>query len=170
MQRTRMNKGARQTVVSLPLMVMCGCIQVSGGAAEFSWTLRTFEGESISRCDNAGIAQVQLCWRALASSDPDCAPGRFAQFECPIGHGATRFEITPGPTSLQIAPICQDGSVPVVGTFQVPPPVVRTVNEGRVTMLNAILIVARDRTNPLSNCQPAGCTCGDVAVAVRAPP
>jgi hypothetical protein len=146
------------------------CVPIDGGAAEFSWTLRTFEGDSIAQCDYTGIGQVRLCWRAAsAPPETDCAPERSRTFECRFGHGATRFEIAPGPTSLRITPVCQDGSIPAVGTFQVPPPLVRTVSNGKIITLNVILIVARDRTNPLSACAPSGCTCDSPPLAIALP-
>lgn len=131
---------------------------------ELSWSLRTFEGESIGSCGDARIARVRLCWTSLdAEDDPPgagCRPQNSKEFGCGEQSGITGFDVPPGRTSLSIQPICLDGAAAREGTYEVPAPIVRTVQEGKVVTLSSLLIVANDHTQPEeSRCRPAGCTC-----------
>ncbi len=145
--------------VSGLLLGGAACVDIGGSAAEFSWTLRTFEGDAIRGCRNAGLGAVDLCWRpaSVGGDFETCESQR--RFDCGDGHGATRFEIPAGPTAIRIFPICSDGSTPPPDTYQVPAPILRTSREGQILTLNSFLIVVPDRTNPRSACATAGCTC-----------
>jgi hypothetical protein len=150
---------AKGSLLSLLLAGFVACVDVDGGAAEFSWTLRTFEGDTIRSCEAAGLAAVDLCWRsaAITGDFETCVFQR--RFECKEGRGATRFEIEPGATSMRVFPVCADGTTPLAGTYQVPAPILRTSREGQILTLNSFLIVVPDRTNPRSACPTAGCPC-----------
>jgi hypothetical protein len=130
-------------------MAMGACVKIDGGAAELSWSLRDQGGDSIDSCATARIDAIRLCWTALedgGSSVPQCRPPDFDQFRCDDLSGVTRFEIEPGPTSLFIQPICPNGDPAAIGSYEVPPPIVRTVDDGRVVTLNSLLVVVK-RTN-----------------------
>jgi hypothetical protein len=136
-------------------------VAVDGGAAEFSWSLRSFDGRSIESCSDAGIDRVRLCWDSLdaeGGGSGQCRPPGLRTFDCRERRGITGFEIPPGRTSLFILPICPDGAPARDGTYDVPPPIVRTVTEGQVVTLSSLLIVAGDQSRP-DGCPPAGCTC-----------
>jgi hypothetical protein len=148
------------------ILLLCGCENIGGGAAEFSWALRTFEGDALDSdltqaCRDAGLSAVELCWRSAGvGGDFDaCSDGLRRRFKCDFGHGVTRFEIPEGQTSLRIFPICEDGQPPLAETYQVPSPVLRRSQSGEVITLNSLLIVVWDRASTRSQCAPAGCTC-----------
>lgn len=151
------------TRIALILAVGCpGCIEIDGGAAELSWSLRSFEGASLDVCDEARVDDVRLCWQPLIPDDagPEpsvrCAPGRRKTFLCDDASGITGFDLEPGSTSFWIEPVCRDGEPATPGTYQVPPPIVRTVEEGRIVTLNSLLLVVGP---PGTDCAEAGCTC-----------
>lgn len=132
-----------------------GCVEVSGGAVELSWALRSFSGENISTCAEAGIEEVQVCWDLLdGGSEPQelaCPPadiqtsgavvpgGRI--FDCNVKRGVSGFEVPPGRVLFWLRPLCADGQPPTEDAYLVPPPVVRTVESGQVVTLNALLVV-----------------------------
>jgi hypothetical protein len=130
------------------------CVGIDGGASELTWSLRTFEGES-SSCNKAKISKIRLCWNEATNSATGCRPGKFREFSCKEETGVTLFEIEPGSTRFHVEPLCQDGLVAEEGTYQVPPEIVRTVRDGEVVTLDALLIVVTDP----DTCSGAGCTC-----------
>ena len=130
------------------------CVGIDGGASELTWSLRTFQGES-SDCSEAKIDKIRLCWNAIDDQATGCRPGKFREFACREETGVTLFEIPPGPTRFHVEPLCQDGIAARLGTYQVPPEIVRTVREGEVVTLDALLIVVTDPTL----CTGADCTC-----------
>jgi hypothetical protein len=129
--------------------------------------LHTFDGEPVGdgidqSCGNADITQVRVCWQADDGSEPDfsqCIADQMRQFGCNKSSGISNFEITPGRNSFWIVPVCDDGSVAAIGTYQVPPPIVRTVEEGGIVTLGSLLIVATDNTDPSTVCPSPNCTC-----------
>ena len=138
------------------------CIEVNGGAAELSWALRDFEGKPISEdgappCTVTNIEQIHLHWKAVTDdSDTSLVPDGTEEFPCGDNRGVTEFTIPVGQQMLWIEPVCPDGAAAV--SYEVPPPIVRNVEEGTVTTLDALLIVAdRDCTCPTSSsdCAPA---------------
>jgi hypothetical protein len=139
-----------------------GCIEIDGGAAELSWSLRSFDGASVDSCDEARVDKLRLCWQPLGPDDGGlepgvrCTPGRRTAFLCEEASGITGFDLEPGSTSFWIEPVCLDGEPPTPGTYQVPPPIVRTVEEGRIVTLNSLLLVVGP---PAGECPDAGCTC-----------
>jgi hypothetical protein len=140
-------------------MATAGCIDVEGGAAELSWSLRTFEGDGLDSdaCADLDMDRIRLCWTSLddAGAASGCRPGASASWECERGSGVTGFVIPAGRTSFWIEPVCNDGVVARTTTYQAPPPLVRQVFEGQVVTLNSLLLVV---TNP-KECQPPECTC-----------
>jgi hypothetical protein len=130
------------------------CVGIDGGATELTWSLRTFEGES-SDCRETKIKKVRLCWNEVANTDTGCSSGKFREFDCKEETGVTLFEIEPGATRFRVEPICADGLVAASSTYQVPPEIVRTVKEGEVVTLDALLIVVTDP----ESCTGAECTC-----------
>ena len=130
------------------------CVAIDGGASELAWSLRTFAGES-SNCDKAKIEQMRLCWNSLADVEPGCRPGQFRDFECREETGVTLFEIPEGSTKFNVLPLCQDGLPAAPETYQGPAEIVRTVREGEVVTLDALLILVTDP----GSCSGAACTC-----------
>lgn len=135
---------------------LAACVDVNGGAVELSWSLRTLAGDSVESCSAASIEAVRLCWQPLGDGGGEggarCRSERFRSFPCEDESGATRFELPPGPTSLWIEPVCDDGLPAALGTYQVPPPIVRTVSTGDVVTLSSLLIA-------VDPCAEPGCTC-----------
>lgn len=136
------------------------CIDINGGAAELSWSLRAYDGDSVGSCDDARLKQVELCWQPLGdASTPagtSCPVGRRKTFSCDEASGSTGFVLDPGPTAFWVAPLCRDGMPADTDTYEVPPPIVRTVEDGKIVTLNSLLIVVGDADG---SCAPAGCTC-----------
>lgn len=136
------------------------CVDVNGGAVELSWSLRTFAGDSLGGCERAGIETIRLCWQPLGDGGTGAAGGRcrppnLRAFPCNEESGITRFEIPPGRTSLWIEPVCADGLPADPDTYEVPPPIVRTIEEGQVATLSSLLVAVAEG----NTCPPAGCTC-----------
>lgn len=136
---------------------MTGCVDVDGGAVEFSWSLRTPQGQPTT-CLQSGIDKVRLCWAALPEDSDRAVVCEGARtFECASERGFSRFEIDSGRTAFWIEPLCaQDLLPPDPATYEVPPPLVRRVSSGQVVTLSALLIVATDES-----CNDGFCTCRD---------
>jgi hypothetical protein len=148
-----------QVAALLVVIGSSGCIDIEGGAVELSWSLRSFDGERVNSCEDARLDRVRICWLAVEGDEPldaSCQTRQSATFPCVEESGASGFEIAPGRTAFWIEPLCVDGAPAVAGTYEVPPPIVRTVEEGRIVTLNSLLIVVAPRG---SSCPPAGCTC-----------
>ena len=131
------------------------CVAINGGAAELSWSLRTFEGGPVESCDKALVDKIRLCWNSIDSGVTGCRPGHFRDFACADHTGATLFEIEPGRTAFFAVPICSDGQPARLGTFQAPTEIVRTVSNGEVVSLESLLIVVTEHRD---SCGPE-CTC-----------
>jgi hypothetical protein len=146
----------RGALLSLAIALgSAGCVAIDGGAAELSWSLRSFEGKSQS-CAEAGVEGIRLCWESLDdSSSTGCRPGQFRTFPCTDEAGVTGFEIPVGRTKFFAEPVCAGGAPAGAGTFQAPPPIVRTVRDGEVVTLDSLLIVVTDQ----DNCSGDSCTC-----------
>lgn len=126
-----------------------GCVEVNGGAAELSWSLRTFDGARSRECEHLRIGRIRLAWKAAAQSssdpgtEPTGAPDGWQEFPCDDSRGVTDFSIPAGRQMLWIEPLCAGSAMPAaVGHYEVPPPIVRTVQDGTVTTLDALLVVA----------------------------
>jgi hypothetical protein len=137
-----------------------GCIEIDGGAVELSWSLRSFDGAAVT-CGDARVEEMRLCWVPLADGSTSagggaCSAGQLRGFPCEESSGVTGFELDPGVTAFWIEPVCRDGDPAEAGTYQVPPPIVRSVQEGRIVSLNSLLLVV---SPPSGECSGAGCTC-----------
>lgn len=148
-----------RSCLPLWLLLACSaCIEIDGGAVELSWSLRDFDGDSVERCSDARVEDVEICWQPVGGSTPSvdigCRPGQRATFPCSEENGVSGFEIAPGPTAFWVHPLCRDGEPAADDTYQVPPPIVRTVEDGRIATLNSLLIVVSPE-----DCPDAGCTC-----------
>ena len=150
----------RSALLPLCLAAVSGCIEIDGGAVELSWSLRDFDGDAVESCADARVEEVEVCWQPALGSTPSvdigCRPGQRAVFPCSEENGVSGFEIAPGPTAFWAHPICRDGEQAAEDTYQVPPPIVRTVEEGRIVTLNSLLIVVAPTSG---DCPEAGCTC-----------
>ncbi len=132
------------------------CVEINGGAVELSWTLRDFDGDT-TNCGEQRIGSIRVCWQGLAGDaglpgDVGCVAvsteagfrEQYREFDCLASRGVTRFEIPAGRTALFVEPVC-NGGTPPQGPYQVPPPIVRVVEEGQVVTLNQLLIVVTDK-------------------------
>jgi hypothetical protein len=140
--------------------VVTGCVAIDGGAVEVSWSIRSFDGDAVETCGDALVDKIRLCWTPLtdgSTADPEtCLPGQRRTFSCDEASGVTGFDLEPGLTAFWIEPVCTDGEPADPGTYQVPPPIVRTVRDGRIISLNSLLLVV----NPLdTGCADTPCTC-----------
>jgi hypothetical protein len=149
-----MGRGAIFGLLLAALGLISSCVQIDGGAVEFSWAIRTPRGEA-SSCSKSGISQVRLCWQAVGESNPPvCENSR--SFPCAEERGISLFEVEPGQTFFWIEPLCSESnSLPGAGSFEAPSPVKRDVSSGEVVTLNALLIIATDE---MSACGEF-CTC-----------
>lgn len=143
------------------LLAAPGCFDVQGGAVELSWSLFDFEGDSVD-CDDGDVAEVRLCWAPVGDDgavSTTCRSGFDEVFECRAERGATSFELPEGRTAFWIVPLCADGAEADPGTFQVPAPIVREVQDGKLVTLSSLAIVVSDNSEMSPTCGPAGCTC-----------
>ena len=137
------SKIRRRLITLVPvcaLLALGGCREIKGAAADFSWALRTFDGQSVQSCAAARISEIRLCWNAENESS-GCRPGQFHSFPCAENGGVTLFEIPEGRTSFIAEPVCESGDPPVPDSFQVPSPIVRSALDGEVITLNSLLII-----------------------------
>lgn len=144
--------------LSVPAGSLAACYDVTGGAAELSWSLFDVEGDKVS-CGAVDVDQVRLCWAATAPGGALPSTCRSAQqddFACGDEHGATGFSLPEGATAFWVVPVCADGAVADPGTFQTPAPIVRDVQDGRVVTLTSLAIVVADP----ATCAAGECTCG----------
>lgn len=156
---------AARGTISLALLAMLqavtsvACVEVNGGAAELSWSVRTFDGARVEEdCHTDAdsdepkvhLEGIRLAWKAVADGEDGASmePDDWKQFPCADGRGITEFSIPPGQQMFWIVPVCDGAILPAAGSFQVPPPIVRTVREGTVTTLDALLVVADESTCP----------------------
>lgn len=150
---------AHVSIVHLLTVLAAGstaCIEIDGGAVELSWSLRSFDGDRVDSCAKARIDEVRVCWEEVESGSSTGICEGSQSFPCGEENGVSGFSIAPGQTAFWIEPICVDGSPADPGSYQVPPPIVRTVDDGKIVTLNSLLIVV---TPFGSSCPDAGCTC-----------
>ena len=133
-----------------------GCVEVDGGAIEASWVLRTFDGRAISGCDcaNPEIARVRLVVHSALpdpasgseSLGPDvCAGLPGCEFSCRSQRGATPFFLPTGRYAISVLPLGSQGEALVgapsgMAGVRVPAPILRDVEFGRPTQLDAVAI------------------------------
>ena len=144
-------------VIVLALSAACAaCIEIDGGAVELSWSLRSFDGERVDSCTDARVDQVRVCWQSVEGDTSTGICEGSQSFPCGEENGVSGFEIVPGRAAFWVEPICFDASPADIGSYQVPPPIVRTVEDGKIVTLNSLLIVV---TPFGAGCPDAGCTC-----------
>lgn len=146
-------------VIGLPIAI-AACVQVEGGAIEASWVLRSGDGRAIESCA-CGVPDITRVRFTVLRTDDDgttgedvCAGRRECEFSCDSQRGATPFFIPRGLYAIAVLPIGADG-VPVVdgqpvepdagpaatGRVRLQAPILREVNLGQPTQLEAFAIV-----------------------------
>lgn len=136
---------ALATLLSCPLH---GCTNVSGGAVELSWHLQDVDGTALG-CDTTRdlstptsrrveviVDSMRLWWQVGTDR-------RSVDFPCAANHGVTQFEVPTGEALLwiepQITPTCLGGT-PVTPPFIAPAPIARTITDGNVVELHAVVV------------------------------
>jgi hypothetical protein len=149
-------------LVAALALASSACVDIDGGAVDLSWSLFAFGGDRVS-CDEAEVAAVELCWRAVPAGgtlEASCADADHLGFACDDNHGTTRFDLPAGRTAFWLEPVCRDGEPAATGTYQVPAPIVREVVDGEVVTLSSLAIIVSDNSENPPNCGPTGvCTC-----------
>ena len=152
------------TVLAAALFGMssAACVEVNGGAVELSWYLISASSETGTKCGNVGIEQVRICWTPADTAPADigtlaCTPDRMEVFPCTDSRGATDFSIESGPQLFWIEPLCAGGEPLAASAYEVPPPILRSVERGSMVTLSSLLIV--DLLDGLDGCgEPAAVT------------
>lgn len=128
-----------------------GCVPIDGGAVEASWVVVTPDGRTISDCSCtcARVAKVRLKLEPLAGGADPCVGRDSCRFSCNLQSGATRFDIPPGSYAISVVPVDANGNDitdgEAGGDCRAEPgtnPVVREVVKGRVTGLDASIVLA----------------------------
>ncbi len=118
------------------------CVDVRGGAVEFSWTIRTEDGGSCN-CARADIDRIELTATPCdtLAGDGTCVGSPQHRntwtWSCSESHGTTHFDIPEGRWGFEIEAFTLNG---LAAQAAVPPPIVRDVVSGEVAMLDALLI------------------------------
>jgi len=126
------------------------CVSVDGGAVEASWVVVTHDGRGITDCGCTcpPIAKIRLALLPVDGGADPCAGRTSCAFSCNLQTGATRFDIAPGTYAISLVPVGPDGndiSNATLGTCSAgggADPVVREVAKGRVTQLDAMVVLA----------------------------
>ena len=132
---TRVPSTSFLIAAALCVGAVASCTDVSGGAIDLSWTVRTTVGATVT-CETAQIQEIRLWWQGTA-------PGSVASSQawpCPDVHGVTGFSVAPGTTLLWVEPDCTPGMVAAAPTFETPAPVEREVVTDEVVSLNDVVI------------------------------
>jgi hypothetical protein len=135
------------------LFYATGCVSVDGGAVEASWVVVTHDGRGIASCACTcpPVAKVRLQLVPVAGGADPCVGRASCQFSCDLQSGATRFDIPPGTYAISLLPVGPDGNdIPAdpaaaPGTCSAGPgadPVIREVVSGRLTGLDATIVLA----------------------------
>jgi hypothetical protein len=125
----------RRLTVALATLLLCGahgCTNVTGGAVELSWSLHGTDGKPVE-CVDAGVGRIRLIWQVGSTE-------RFDAWPCTDNRAVTGFEIPEGDALLSVAPECVSGQPADLDFYQAPAPVARTVTEGDVVELHAIVV------------------------------
>lgn len=116
-----------------------------GGAIELSWVLRNQRGTLID-CAAANVTNITLHWKVADEAAS-------ATWDCDDRHGLTRFVVPPGDVSLFVTAGCADAPADP-STYYAPATLVRTVTEGQVVALGAVVFVLQNES-----CELQACTC-----------
>ncbi len=128
-----LTRAALLALAALSTAAGAGCVDINGGAVELRWEVRLLNGEK-TFCSDTQIARVELC----ATPAQGAEMTRCGSWPCGYYYGSTEFDIPPGRYSLEIHPLCSDGSIPAAS---VPAPIVRDIQDGDVAQLDTLLIV-----------------------------
>ena len=139
----------RITLIALVFSTL-SCVSIDGGAVEASWVMVTHDGRGISSCACAcpPVAKIRLQLLPTAGGADPCAGREACAFSCDRQSGATRFDIPPGNYAISLVPVGADGNDITngeAGTCSAgagAAPVVRDVVKGRVTGLDAMIVLA----------------------------
>jgi hypothetical protein len=141
-------------VALLLALVATGCVSIDGGAVEASWDVHASDGRGIADCSCTcpEVAKVRFSVVSAAGGPDLCAERAVCQFSCQAKHGATPFDIPPGDYALSLVPVGADGqdltgAAPQAGggtcsAHSGVDPILRTIGEGQLTQLNAVVIDA----------------------------
>jgi len=140
---------ALTTVLSLG--VHASCTNVSGGAVELSWLLRPSNGDETlcseqSCCETSRVDQIRLHWDVGGTTGSDA-------WACMDNRAVTGFVLPPGEASLWVVPECAGGAAST-DTYEAPAPVVRTLVDGEVVSLNAVVVQVQ-----VADCGSQACIC-----------
>jgi hypothetical protein len=133
------------------LGILSSCTNVSGGAVELSWLLRPSNGDENacseqSCCRTSRVADMRLMWDVGGTTGSESWP-------CEDNRAVTGFVLPPGEASLWVTLECAD--VPAAtNAYEAPAPVVRTIVDGEVVSLNAVVVQV-----DIADCDPQRCIC-----------
>ena len=135
----------------LLLFSALSCVPIDGGAVEVSWVVVTPDGRTISDCGCtcARIAKVRLRLEPLGGGADPCAGRSSCQFSCNLKSGATHFDIPAGTYAISVVPADASGNDITpgeagsgCGAEPGANPIVRDVVKGKVTGLDALIVLA----------------------------
>jgi hypothetical protein len=135
----------------LLLFSALSCVSIDGGAVEASWVVVTPDGRTISdcACTCARVAKVRLKLEPLGGGADPCAGRTSCQFGCNLQSGVTRFDIPAGTYAISVVPVGADGNDLTpgeagsnCGAQAGANPTVRDVVKGKVTGLDAMMVLA----------------------------
>jgi hypothetical protein len=130
------------------------CIQVEGGAVEFSWVVQSRTGAAITDCGCAdpAIKTIRLVLVGIGGSVAGyrpCEGGAQCDFPCQRQTGSTAFDIreTGSAEAYEISVVTIDSDGAEIPPEQVmsPAPILRGVVRGQVTETEAFQLVASCR-------------------------
>jgi hypothetical protein len=124
----------------------CAARDGSGGSVELSWKLRDSRGRLEVSCQAANVDLIRLDWNVDGELGTSTWP-------CDDNHAITRFTVPSGEASLTISPDCPTGPANP-SSYTAPAPLVRSVKEGQVVELGAVVLVLQ-----LDGCNVQPCTC-----------
>lgn len=155
---TRDRRGVQSTEIAPWALALClclplltSCTDVTGGAVELSWLLRPSDGNENacseqSCCETSRVAQMRLLWDVGGTTGS-------AEWACADNRAVTGFVLPPGEAALWVEPQCAGGPA-AAATYEAPAPVVRTLVDGEVVSLNAVVVQVQ-----IASCESQACIC-----------
>ena len=131
-------------VAGLAALGASGCVEIHGGAIEVAWVIFDPGGRAIRdcTCTEPAIAEVRLDLASTADGSNPCASSPFCRFACSRQTGSTPFNVPPGEYAMSLTALGADGSELTTLGSNSPPPILRPVDRGQPTELDAISIQA----------------------------
>jgi hypothetical protein len=136
---------------ALPLLacLSLACVEINGGAVEFSWVIRSRTGSAITDCGCAApeIATVRLVLvlKGGPQEERPCDTGAQCDFACARQTGSTAFNIpeTHGTERYEVSVVAVgvDGR-PLEEEVMVPAPILREVVRGQPTEVESMQLIA----------------------------